>query len=52
MTTRPRSASRRRKQKPERAPRNPHPAGERVAKRAGALAENLKKWLAGRGDKE
>jgi PTH1 family peptidyl-tRNA hydrolase len=38
--------------KPERAPRNPHPAGERVSKRAGALAENLKKWLAGRGDKE
>ena len=38
--------------KPERAPRNPHPAGERAAKRAGALAENLKKWLAGRGDKE
>jgi PTH1 family peptidyl-tRNA hydrolase len=40
------------KAKPERAPRNPHPAGERVSKRAGALAENLKKWLAGRGDKE
>lgn len=40
------------KQKPERVPRNPHPAGERVSKRAGALAENLKKWLAGRGDKE
>jgi peptidyl-tRNA hydrolase, PTH1 family len=38
--------------KPERAPRNPHPAGERAGKRAGALAENLKKWLAGRGDKE
>ena len=33
-------------------PRAAHPAGERVAKRAGALAENLKKWLAGRGDKE
>jgi PTH1 family peptidyl-tRNA hydrolase len=29
-----------------------HPAGERAAKRAGALAENLKKWLAGRGNKE
>jgi PTH1 family peptidyl-tRNA hydrolase len=40
------------KPKSERAPRKPHPAGERVAKRAGALAENLKKWLAGRGDKE
>ncbi len=38
--------------KSERAPRNPHPAGERAGKRAGALAENLKKWLAGRGDKE
>ncbi|MEI9901417.1 MAG: aminoacyl-tRNA hydrolase [Hyphomicrobium sp.] len=34
------------------APRNPHPAGERQGKRASALAENLKKWLAGRGDKE
>ncbi len=33
--------------KPERAPRNPHPAGERAGKRAGALAENLKKWLRG-----
>jgi PTH1 family peptidyl-tRNA hydrolase len=30
----------------------PHPAGERAAKRAGALAENLKKWLAGRTSKE
>jgi peptidyl-tRNA hydrolase, PTH1 family len=39
-------------EKPARAPRNPHPAGERATKRAGALAENLKKWLAGRGDKE
>jgi PTH1 family peptidyl-tRNA hydrolase len=29
-----------------------HPAGERAGKRAGALAENLKKWLAGRGGKE
>lgn len=34
------------------APRNPHPAGDRQAKRASALAENLKKWLAGRDDKE
>ncbi len=34
------------------APRNPHPAGERQSKRASALADNLKKWLAGRGDKE
>ena len=30
------------KQKP------PHPAGEGLGKRAGAMAENLKKWLAGR----
>jgi PTH1 family peptidyl-tRNA hydrolase len=29
-----------------------HPAGERASKRAGALADNLKKWLAGRDDKE
>jgi PTH1 family peptidyl-tRNA hydrolase len=34
------------------APRNPHPSGERQGKRASALAENLKKWLAGRGDKD
>jgi PTH1 family peptidyl-tRNA hydrolase len=27
----------------------PHPAGERQSKRAGALAENLKNWLRGRG---
>ncbi len=32
--------------------KKPHPAGERVVKRAGALAENLKKWLAGRGGSE
>jgi len=38
-----------RKEPPPRA--KPHPAGERTAKRAGALAENLKKWLAGRGGK-
>jgi PTH1 family peptidyl-tRNA hydrolase len=37
--------------KAEPRPKAAHPAGERVAKRAGALAENLKKWLAGRGDK-
>jgi PTH1 family peptidyl-tRNA hydrolase len=29
-----------------------HPTGERAGKRAGALAENLKKWLAGRGGRE
>lgn len=29
-----------------------HPAGERANKRAGALADNLKKWLAGRTGKE
>lgn len=34
------------------AARGPHPAGERQSKRATALAENLKKWLAGRDDKE
>jgi peptidyl-tRNA hydrolase, PTH1 family len=33
-------------------PKRPHPAGERQGKRAGALADNLKKWLAGRSDKE
>ncbi|MFA5898572.1 MAG: aminoacyl-tRNA hydrolase [Hyphomicrobium sp.] len=38
--------------KAERPQRNPHPAGERQSKRASALADNLKKWLAGRGDKE
>ena len=39
---------------PRKAPpkRTPHPAGERMGKRAGALADNLKKWLAGRGGKE
>ena len=39
---------------PRKAPpkRTPHPAGERIGKRAGALADNLKKWLAGRGGKE
>ena len=40
------------KPKPARVPHGPHPAGERASKRAGALAENLKKWLAGRGEKE
>jgi PTH1 family peptidyl-tRNA hydrolase len=29
-----------------------HPAGERDAKRQSALAENLRKWLAGRKDNE
>jgi PTH1 family peptidyl-tRNA hydrolase len=39
---------------PNKAPRpaSQHPLGERASKRAGALAENLKKWLAGRTDKE
>jgi PTH1 family peptidyl-tRNA hydrolase len=32
-------------------PSGPHPAGEREAKRRSALAENLKKWMAGRGGK-
>ena len=38
--------------KPERPRATSHPAGERAGKRASALADNLKKWLAGRGDKE
>jgi peptidyl-tRNA hydrolase, PTH1 family len=33
------------------APRN-HPAGERQGKRASALAENLKRWLKGRGQEK
>jgi len=33
----------------ERAAPKPHPAGERATKRASVLAENLKKWLSGRG---
>ena len=39
---------------PKKAPRpaSQHPLGERASKRAGALAENLKKWLAGRTDKD
>lgn len=39
-------------EKKERAGPKAHPAGERAAKRGSALAENLKKWLAGRGHKE
>lgn len=41
-------------EKPETPPKRakPHPAGERADKRATALAENLKKWLAGRGGSE
>jgi PTH1 family peptidyl-tRNA hydrolase len=31
------------------SPQPAHPAGERQSKRGGALAENLKKWLRGRG---
>ncbi len=38
--------------KKERTPAKSHPAGERASKRAGALAENLKKWLSGRSSKE
>ena len=33
-------------------PRAPHPAGERQSKRASALADNLKKWLKGREQKD
>jgi PTH1 family peptidyl-tRNA hydrolase len=37
------------KPEPARAPPRPrHPAGERAGKSANAIAENLKKWLAGR----
>jgi len=43
---------RRTRTEPEPRTKKSHPAGERMGKRAGALAENLKKWLAGRGDKE
>ena len=39
-------------EKKERAAPKTHPAGERAAKRAGALAENLKKWLTGRVGKD
>ena len=39
-------------EKKDRAAPKGHPAGERVAKRAGALAENLKKWLTGRAPKD
>ncbi len=45
-TKTPREAARR-EEKPR--AKAPHPAGERAGKRAGALAENLKKWIAGRG---
>ena len=34
---------------PKQDPVKSHPAGEGQAKRAGAMAENLRKWLAGRG---
>jgi len=33
------------------APRS-HPAGERQGKRASALAENIKRWLKGRGQEK
>ena len=52
MTATPRqSPSRRPLQRPSGHRATPS-AGERASKRAGALAENLKKWLAGRTDKE
>ncbi|MGE0025128.1 MAG: aminoacyl-tRNA hydrolase [Hyphomicrobium sp.] len=37
---------------PPRAKARPHPAGERAGKSASALADNLKKWLAGRKPSE
>jgi PTH1 family peptidyl-tRNA hydrolase len=46
---RPREVGAKPKPEPRAAPRpGPHPAGERAGKSANALAENLKKWLAGR----
>lgn len=36
----------------QRSERGPHPAGDRAAKRATALAENLKNWLAKRRPKD
>ncbi len=36
---------------PRPSPRGPHPAGERFGKRQNALAENLRKWMEGRGGK-
>lgn len=38
--------------KPPAKARVPHPAGERTGKRATALAENLRNWLAGRRQKD
>jgi PTH1 family peptidyl-tRNA hydrolase len=43
--------SERKRKEPEPRAKTAHPAGERAGKRAGALAENLKKWLAGRSGK-
>jgi len=34
---------------PKQDPAKPHPGGEGQAKRAGAMADTLRKWLAGRG---
>jgi PTH1 family peptidyl-tRNA hydrolase len=36
--------------KPQKPATGPHPAGERMAKRQSAIAENLQKWLAKKGD--
>ena len=50
------AASRRERESAEVAapapPRRAHPAGERQAKRVSALAENLKRWLKGKGREE
>ena len=35
--------------RPATPPGVPHPAGERAAKRQSALAENIRKWIKGRG---
>lgn len=42
----------RRTVKPAQAGSDQHPAGERQSKRKGALADNLKKWLAARREEE
>lgn len=48
----PAKLSRRRDETAAPAPRAPHPTGERAGKRATALAENLKNWLAKRRPKD
>jgi len=47
-TAQPEQAREKQKPPPAEEKRRPHPAGERMEKRATALAENLRRWLAGR----